>query len=214
MYLAVLGKLSVSYERSSVGLSVCVFVGCCVFVWTPCPCLRLMSRPLRGWHWTAVPFWTIALARVSDNTTSSVLSPAPSLFLSCSDRTIIHRSCFLPYGSMISCKNMSCSKWKLLFGVWPALSCSNSAYFIAHWEYMSTLVGQHWKEQGCDWHLAQVVSNNLISLFFSWFYFLTFCLNVDWFLKSCHLLVHTSKGRWYWNIYLSHLHTKHRTKLI
>lgn len=51
----------------------------CVFL--PCPCLRLMSQPLRGWHWTVVPFWTIALARVSGNSISSVLALAALLLL-------------------------------------------------------------------------------------------------------------------------------------
>lgn len=67
--------------------SVCACIGetereresCCAFVCLPCPCLRLMSQPLRGWHWNVVPFWTIALARVSDNTVSSVVKLAPSL---------------------------------------------------------------------------------------------------------------------------------------
>ena len=138
MCVALLKKLFVSVKGV---VSNWVLASCCVFVGQPCPCLRLMPRPLRGWHWTAVPFWTIALARVSDNNTSSVLSAASSLFLSCSDRTVIHwEVTFFHMVPWFLTKSMSCPKWKLLFGVWPALRCSDSAYFRAHWVYMITLV--------------------------------------------------------------------------
>ena len=67
------------------------------------------------------------------------------------------RSCFRPYGSMIPYKNMSCPKWKMLFGVWPALSCSDSAFF-----YSSLRIHEHFsgptlkRNTGWDWYLAQV----------------------------------------------------------
>lgn len=121
-----------------------------VCVWLPCPCLRLMSRPLRGWHWTAVPFWTIALARVSDNTIASVLSLAPFQFLSGTNRIIPLKTCFLPHGSMMPDKNMSSRKWKSLFvglTCWSCLlSCKiDTAYFTVCRGYLSARVGQHRK---------------------------------------------------------------------
>lgn len=128
---------------------VCVFVSRCVFVCLPCPCLRLMSRPLRGWHWTAVPFWTIALARVSDNTVASVLSLAPFQFSKWHKHRIIPlKTCFLPHGSMMADKNMS-SRILLFMGLtcWSCLlSCKiDTAYFTVCRGYLSASVGQHRK---------------------------------------------------------------------
>ncbi|CAL8393171.1 unnamed protein product [Arctogadus glacialis] len=43
----------------------CVWDVCvCVCLCLSCHCLCLKHRPRGGWHWTVVPFWTIALAKV------------------------------------------------------------------------------------------------------------------------------------------------------
>lgn len=128
---------------------VCVLVGCCecVFVRLPCPCLRLMSQPLRGWHWTVVPFWTIALARVSDNTTSSVLSLAPSCFL----RHMNHFPEALPSPPSVPW----CLRKILLFGFWcvPTYFLSQAevdwADLIVCWGYWAG-----WEDTGCDQYFA------------------------------------------------------------
>lgn len=74
---------------------VCKRESCGAIVCLPCPCRRPMSHPLRGWHWTAVPFWTIALARVS-KAVSSVLCLPPSLAPGTFWWITPPESCFLP----------------------------------------------------------------------------------------------------------------------
>lgn len=99
--------------------SACVLGSCCAFVCLPCPCLCLMSRLLRGWHWTAVLFWTIALARVSDNVSSVLLAG------SC---------CLRGNWELSLVQILFCAKW-----TWSFLS-ARRAYITA--KYYITLLGR------------------------------------------------------------------------
>lgn len=185
MFLGLVRRFSVSVKGV-----VCVWVCVCVFgllcvVCLPCPCLRLMSRPLRGWHWTVVPFWIIALERVSDNTISSVLSLAPSLFLSCTCRALIHwKVAFLhifPWCSTKIChvlNGMYCLGFFLSHKI-------DSAHFIVCGGFLGWPTSKGMLAVVVSWHRLLLNSVDLLKLNFIHFhsgsffiyYFLPF--NVD-----------------------------------